>query len=56
MTVPDPIITSHMVNPELSLLPPKYYTETRPKKGGIRAGWRWRFTGLFPTSPVRDLF
>ena len=24
MTVPDPIINSHMVNPELSLLPPKY--------------------------------
>jgi peptide/nickel transport system substrate-binding protein len=27
MTEPDPIITSHMVNPELSLLPPKYYSE-----------------------------
>jgi peptide/nickel transport system substrate-binding protein len=32
MTVPDPIITSHMVNPELSLLPPKYYTENPPEK------------------------
>jgi peptide/nickel transport system substrate-binding protein len=27
MTQPDPIITSHMVNPELSILPPKYYSE-----------------------------
>ena len=26
MTEPDPIITSHMVNPELSILPPKYYS------------------------------
>lgn len=32
MTVPDPIITSHMVNPELSLLPPKYYSENSPEK------------------------
>ena len=27
MSGPDPIITSHMVNPELSILPPKYYGE-----------------------------
>ncbi|MET3897401.1 peptide/nickel transport system substrate-binding protein [Devosia sp. UYZn731] len=27
MKFPDPIITSHMVNPELSILPPKYYGE-----------------------------
>ncbi len=27
MTQPDPIIASHMVNPELSILPPKYYSE-----------------------------
>ena len=27
MSAPDPIITSHMVNPELSILPPKYYSE-----------------------------
>jgi len=32
MTVPDPIITSHMVNPELSILPPKYYSENSPEK------------------------
>src|SRR5258708_21897283 len=24
MQVPDPIVTSHMVNPEMSILPPKY--------------------------------
>jgi peptide/nickel transport system substrate-binding protein len=27
MSEPDPVITSHMVNPELSILPPKYYAE-----------------------------
>ena len=32
MTEPDPIITSHMVNPELSILPPKYYSENSPEK------------------------
>ncbi|WP_127751668.1 ABC transporter substrate-binding protein [Devosia sp. 1566] len=32
MTAPDPIITSHMVNPELSLLPPKYYSEHTPEQ------------------------
>jgi peptide/nickel transport system substrate-binding protein len=32
MTVPDPIVTSHMVNPELSILPPKYYSENPPEK------------------------
>jgi len=32
MTAPDPIITSHMVNPELSLLPPKYYSEHTPEE------------------------
>lgn len=32
MTQPDPIITSHMVNPELSILPPKYYSENPPEK------------------------
>ena len=32
MTEPDPIITSHMVNPELSILPPKYYTEHSPEE------------------------
>ncbi len=32
MSVPDPIITSHMVNPELSILPPKYYSENPPEK------------------------
>src|SRR5436190_6712753 len=32
MQVPDPIITSHMVNPELSILPPKYYSENSPEK------------------------
>jgi peptide/nickel transport system substrate-binding protein len=32
MTEPDPIITSHMVNPELSLLPPKYYSEHTPEE------------------------
>ncbi len=32
MTEPDPIITSHMVNPELSILPPKYYSENPPEK------------------------
>ncbi len=32
MTEPDPIITSHMVNPELSILPPRYYAENPPEK------------------------
>ena len=32
MRQPDPIITSHLVNPELSILPPKYYTENPPEK------------------------
>ena len=32
MEQPDPIITSHMVNPELSILPPKYYSENPPEK------------------------
>lgn len=32
MTEPDPIITSHMVNPELSILPPKYYSENSPEQ------------------------
>jgi ABC-type transport system substrate-binding protein len=32
MQVPDPIITSHMVNPELSILPPKYYSENSPEQ------------------------
>ena len=32
MSEPDPVITAHMVNPELSLLPPKYYTENPPEK------------------------
>ena len=32
MQVPDPIITSHMVNPELSILPPKYYSDNSPEK------------------------
>jgi peptide/nickel transport system substrate-binding protein len=27
MKEPDPIITSHLVNPEFSILPPKYYSE-----------------------------
>ena len=27
MKVPDPVITSHLVNPEFSILPPKYYSE-----------------------------
>lgn len=27
MKVPDPVITSHLVNPEVSILPPKYYTD-----------------------------
>ena len=27
MKEPDPVITSHMVNPELSIIPPKYYSE-----------------------------
>lgn len=27
MTAPDPVITAHMVNPEVSILPPKYYSE-----------------------------
>jgi peptide/nickel transport system substrate-binding protein len=32
MAEPDPIITSHLVNPEVSILPPKYYTENPPEK------------------------
>jgi peptide/nickel transport system substrate-binding protein len=32
MSEPDPVITSHMVNPELSLLPPKYYSEHTPEQ------------------------
>ena len=32
MSQPDPIITAHMVNPELSILPPKYYSENPPEK------------------------
>lgn len=32
MTEPDPIIASHMVNPELSILPPKYYSEHSPEE------------------------
>ena len=32
MSSPDPVITSHMVNPELSILPPKYYSENPPEK------------------------
>jgi peptide/nickel transport system substrate-binding protein len=32
MKEPDPIITSHLVNPEVSILPPKYYTENAPEK------------------------
>jgi peptide/nickel transport system substrate-binding protein len=32
MTEPDPIITSHLVNPEFSILPPKYYTEHSPEE------------------------
>ena len=32
MSQPDPIITSHFVNPEVSILPPKYYSETPPEK------------------------
>jgi peptide/nickel transport system substrate-binding protein len=27
MNEPDPIITSHLINPEFSILPPKYYSE-----------------------------
>jgi peptide/nickel transport system substrate-binding protein len=27
MSAPDPVITAHMVNPEVSILPPKYYSE-----------------------------
>lgn len=27
MKTPDPVITSHLVNPEFSILPPKYYSE-----------------------------
>jgi peptide/nickel transport system substrate-binding protein len=27
MKSPDPVITSHLVNPEFSILPPKYYTD-----------------------------
>lgn len=32
MKVPDPIITSHLVNPEFSILPPKYYTDHPPEE------------------------
>ena len=32
MRQPDPIITAHLVNPEVSILPPKYYTENPPEK------------------------
>jgi peptide/nickel transport system substrate-binding protein len=32
MSVPDPVVTAHMVNPELSILPPKYYSENPPEK------------------------
>lgn len=32
MTKPDPIITSHLVNPEFSILPPKYYSEHTPEQ------------------------
>jgi peptide/nickel transport system substrate-binding protein len=32
MSRPDPIITAHMINPELSILPPKYYGENPPEK------------------------
>ncbi len=31
MKVPDPIITSHLVNPEFSILPPKYYSDNSPE-------------------------
>jgi peptide/nickel transport system substrate-binding protein len=32
MQKPDPIITSHLVNPEFSILPPKYYSEHTPEE------------------------
>ena len=32
MKVPDPVITSHLVNPEFSILPPKYYTDNTPEQ------------------------
>src|SRR4029078_4014654 len=32
MKAPDPIITSHLVNPEFSILPPKYYSEHTPEE------------------------
>jgi peptide/nickel transport system substrate-binding protein len=32
MSKPDPIITAHLVNPEVSILPPKYYGENPPEK------------------------
>ncbi|MBI5877266.1 MAG: ABC transporter substrate-binding protein [Chloroflexi bacterium] len=32
MKVPDPVITSHLVNPEVSILPPKYYTDNTPEQ------------------------
>jgi peptide/nickel transport system substrate-binding protein len=32
MKVPDPIITSHLVNPEFSILPPKYYSANTPEQ------------------------
>lgn len=31
MKEPDPIVTSHLVNPEFSILPPKYYSENPPE-------------------------
>ena len=32
MTEPDPIITSHLINPEFSILPPQYYAEHTPEE------------------------
>lgn len=32
MKAPDPVITSHFVNPEFSILPPKYYTDNTPEQ------------------------
>ena len=32
MSEPDPIITSHLINPEFSILPPKYYSEHTPEE------------------------
>ena len=50
MTEPDPIITSHMVNPELSILPPKYYSENTA--GGRWCSRRWEPAGT-NSSPIR---